>query len=280
MDPANDSCVHPQEDSNMQPHAISHISRHIDFCIPWSAPINFSKSINTSNYLLQTLVTETMAGGFLLLPLLIGHPGAPTHFPSFPQTSVPVPVQAKQKINLFLSHVILAPVYLSMSVYWQRMLSSELLLKESIMTGKDTRLFNPTHLGLGVGCGVIIYVAYNSKTSSVLLHACVLSRFSTVPMYYLDPMYYCPPGSCVHGILQGRILEWVAMPSSRGSSWPRDRTCVSCCSCIAGTCDRWITGEAPSVWDISPKFKLLSHCFQFQIDSPILQPKLILLESL
>ena len=36
-----------------------------------------------------------------------------------------------------------------------------------------------------------------------------------------------PPGSSVHGILQARILEWVAMPSSRGSSLSRDRTCVS-----------------------------------------------------
>ena len=36
------------------------------------------------------------------------------------------------------------------------------------------------------------------------------------------------PGSSVHWILQIRILEWVAMPSSRGSSWPRDQTCVSC----------------------------------------------------
>ena len=33
-----------------------------------------------------------------------------------------------------------------------------------------------------------------------------------------------PPGSSVHGLLQARILEWVAMPSSRGSSWPRDQT--------------------------------------------------------
>ena len=32
----------------------------------------------------------------------------------------------------------------------------------------------------------------------------------------------------VHGILQARILAWIAMPSSRRSSWPRDRTCVSC----------------------------------------------------
>ena len=35
------------------------------------------------------------------------------------------------------------------------------------------------------------------------------------------------PGSCVHGILQARILEWVAMPSSRESSQPRDRNLVS-----------------------------------------------------
>ena len=36
-----------------------------------------------------------------------------------------------------------------------------------------------------------------------------------------------PPGSSVHGISQARILEWVAIPFSRGPSWPRDRTWVS-----------------------------------------------------
>ena len=36
-----------------------------------------------------------------------------------------------------------------------------------------------------------------------------------------------PVGSSIHGILQARILEWAAMPSSRGSSWSRDRTWVS-----------------------------------------------------
>ena len=40
------------------------------------------------------------------------------------------------------------------------------------------------------------------------------------------------PGSSVHGILQARILEWVAISSSRESFWPRDRTCVSCISCV------------------------------------------------
>ena len=36
-----------------------------------------------------------------------------------------------------------------------------------------------------------------------------------------DPMDCSPAGSSVHGILQARLLEWVVMPSSRGSSWPR-----------------------------------------------------------
>ena len=49
-----------------------------------------------------------------------------------------------------------------------------------------------------------------------------------------DPMDRSPPGSSVHGILQARILEWVAISFSRGSSWPRDRIHISRNSCIAG----------------------------------------------
>ena len=48
------------------------------------------------------------------------------------------------------------------------------------------------------------------------------------------PMDCSPPGSSVHGILQARILDWVAMPSSRRSSRPRVRTRVSCVSCLEG----------------------------------------------
>ena len=47
-----------------------------------------------------------------------------------------------------------------------------------------------------------------------------------------NPIDCTPPGSSVHGILQARILEWVAMPSSRGSSHPRYQTLDSCISCI------------------------------------------------
>ena len=41
-----------------------------------------------------------------------------------------------------------------------------------------------------------------------------------------DPMDCSLPGSSIHGILQASILEWVAMSSSRGSSWSRDRTLI------------------------------------------------------
>ena len=50
----------------------------------------------------------------------------------------------------------------------------------------------------------------------------------------LRPLDCSLPGPFVHGILQARILEWVAMPSSRGSSQPRDQTHISCVSCIGG----------------------------------------------
>ena len=48
------------------------------------------------------------------------------------------------------------------------------------------------------------------------------------------------PGSFVHRILQARILEWVTMPTSRGSSQSRDPTHIFCGSCIAG---RFFTAE-------------------------------------
>ena len=60
---------------------------------------------------------------------------------------------------------------------------------------------------------------------------CMLSCFGHV--WLCNPMGRSPPGSSVHGILQARILEWVAMPSSRGSSGPRDQTQVFCVSALA-----------------------------------------------
>ena len=58
-----------------------------------------------------------------------------------------------------------------------------------------------------------------------------------------DPIDYSLPGSSDHGILQARILEWVAIPLSRESPWPRDWTLVFC---IAGWFFTvWATQESP-----------------------------------
>ena len=67
-------------------------------------------------------------------------------------------------------------------------------------------------------------------------HHCPLLCYLCAPLHltHCDPTDCSPPGPSVRGILQARILEWVVMPSSRGSSWPRDRTCISCVSGMAG----------------------------------------------
>ena len=65
----------------------------------------------------------------------------------------------------------------------------------------------------------------------------------TKPCLTLCDLMDCSlPDSSVHGILQARVLEWVATPSSRGSSQPRDRTCGSCTAGRFFTC--WTTWEA------------------------------------
>ena len=58
-----------------------------------------------------------------------------------------------------------------------------------------------------------------------------------------DPMDCSPPGSSAQVIVPARTLEWAAIPFSRGSSRPRDQTCVSRGACIA---DRFVTPEPPA----------------------------------
>ena len=66
-----------------------------------------------------------------------------------------------------------------------------------------------------------ISVIYQGLTTCVYVHA------KSCPTL-CNPMDCSRPCLPVHGILQARILEWVAKPSSRGPSQPRDRTHISC----------------------------------------------------
>ena len=62
---------------------------------------------------------------------------------------------------------------------------------------------------------------------NILVHARLRSCFSHGQLF-VTPMACSLPGSSVDGILQARILEWIALPSSKGSSWPRDLPHASC----------------------------------------------------
>ena len=84
-------------------------------------------------------------------------------------------------------------------------------------------------------------IALTIQTFAGKLVSLLFNRLSRFGITFLanvqlcDPMDCSLPGSSVHVISQARLLEWVAISSSRGSSWLRDQTCGSCyVSCIAG----------------------------------------------
>ena len=88
----------------------------------------------------------------------------------------------------------------------------------------------------GVGCHFLLQCMKVKSESEVAQSCPTLS----------DPMDCRPPGSSIHGILQARVLEWVAIAYSRGSSWPKDWTHVSCIGRrVLYHCATW---EAPHNW--------------------------------
>ena len=104
--------------------------------------------------------------------------------------------------------------------------------------------------------GVEILGGRNSLYHEMYMRAKLLQLCPT----FCDLMDCSPPSFSVHGILQARILEWVVMPFSRGSSQPRDQTCVFHVSGIWGwvgtslvaqTVKRLPTIRETQVWSLS-----------------------------
>ena len=82
-------------------------------------------------------------------------------------------------------------------------------------------------MGQKLACPHPCPTSYNTLgREQYLVHAKSLPSCRTL----CDPKDCSPPGSSVHGILQARILHWVAIPFSRGSSQTRDGTHISCIS--------------------------------------------------
>ena len=95
-------------------------------------------------------------------------------------------------------------------------------IRNQVSLSGDTLKLGKEIRAKDVDCRVI------SKKDIVEAELCLVTQSCPT---LCNPMVCSPPGSSVHWILQARILEWVAIPFSKRSSQPRDRTQVSC---IAG----------------------------------------------
>ena len=86
-------------------------------------------------------------------------------------------------------------------------------------------------VGWSYGAARCEHLVYSDSWPQTLVFSpasvCMSVRTHSCPT--LNPVDCRPPGSSVHGLLHTRIPEWVAI-FSRGSSWPRDQTCISCIS--------------------------------------------------
>ena len=104
-----------------------------------------------------------------------------------------------------------------------------------------------------------MFVAQNNSccriTSGSLATECVHAQSC---LTLCDPMDCSPPGSFVHEISQARILEWVAIFPSRGSSSPRDRTCIFC---MVGRLYYWATREVSCAISMGTSWR--THSLRF-----------------
>ena len=121
--------------------------------------------------------------------------------------------------------------------------------KEHLLVGKIGKWSKWTRGGLGGASwnhGLLDRVSEkDTVTTPMSSYGDILTNYVSVaqacPILW-DPMDCSPQGSSVHEILQARILEWVAIPFSRGSSRPRDWTQVSC-----------IAGRFFTTWTTKPR---------------------------
>ena len=106
---------------------------------------------------------------------------------------------------------------------------------------------------------LIFHYSSHTQMSRPLHIVCCACSDAQLHPTLCDPMDCRPLGSSVHRILPARTLEWVAISSSRESSWPRDRTHISCISWIAGGFFiYWVIGEDPQLQIQIPRLSSIS----------------------
>ena len=99
------------------------------------------------------------------------------------------------------------------------LISGNWSLPQLISRFRLTKAWHRLHNSMEPGTSPFFEESMGSSLSSDV-HGCILLLQSCMTL--CDPVHHSPPGSSVHGTLQARIPEGVAMPSSRGSSRPRE----------------------------------------------------------
>ena len=114
-----------------------------------------------------------------------------------------------------------------------------------------------------------------TKTSSLLTaskeecgHFCCRLVAESCPTLY-NPIDCSPPGSSVFGVLLAKILEWVAISFSRGSSWPSDQICISC---IGRFFTNELLGKPINKWILNTD----THTHKTRVQSSVKIPKFLL----
>ena len=104
--------------------------------------------------------------------------------------------------------------------------------------------------------------------------SCLKVKVAALCLTPCGPVDCSPPGASVHGIFQARILEWVAIPSSRRSCQPRDRTQASCTG--GGFLTIWATREALKALIKAIKKKKRHLEWQLMVFSKSWKPRMLL----
>ena len=124
-----------------------------------------------------------------------------------------------------------------------------------------------------------MYVVYLHHSVNIIAHYyCMLTCVCVCSQSYptcFDPMDCSPLGSSVHGIFLARILEWVAISFSRGSSWPRARICIwhwqadFLAPCHLGS--PYVNIIYINICQGHGQFSYVKTCFTSHLESPFLQ---------
>ena len=145
-----------------------------------------------------------------------------------------------------LCMLIIMSIHACMCIYMYR-LPRWLSHKESTCQyrrhGLDPGSWRPSGEGNGNPLQYSEYKSIHTHTHIMYVVAVLVTKSCLTLCHYMD---YSPPFSSVHGIIQARILEWVAISFSRGSSWPRDRTCLSCKFLLY--CRQILYHQATPIW--------------------------------